>query len=231
MSEAAPSQRVATSVPPDDEPSGLRARWAAAWSARGFRVQLVLTLAAAVAGLSAFSHFLAWVEQRPGAQLADPVLARYPARDVAAVTFAVIYGAILVALVVQLRRPWQLVGTLQSYLLLVGMRALLMWVTPLDAPEHLIVLRDPIVNAAVPGPALQRDLFFSGHTSTLTLLALWMPGARLRAALAVGAALCAVLLLVQHAHYTTDVLVAPLAAWAAYSIVLRANRSARTTRL
>ena len=53
-----------------------------------------------------------------------------------------------------------------------------MWATPLDPPPGMIVLEDPLVQlfggASRP---LTRDLFFSGHTSTMFLLFLAVPGA------------------------------------------------------
>ena len=213
--------------------------WRGALADRVFRVELVASAAAVGLGLALLARFLAWVELRPGAVLADPVLERYAGRDVAGVTFVLIYGGILFALSVLLRHPERLVRTLQSYLVLIGMRALLMSVTPLAPPEGAVPLHDPIVNCFVPGEDLTRDLMFSGHTSILVLLALCVGAGWPRAVLLVAATLVGGLMLVQKAHYTIDVLVAPLASWSAYSLVkgLRSAllggppRSARSTRL
>lgn len=217
---------------------GILARWRAALAAPRFRAEALLTALALVLGLTLLTRFLAWVEQRPGAVLADPILALYRGRDVAWPVFCIIYGGVLSALRILLRRPERLLLTLQAYVVMIGMRALLMYVTPLVPPEDQVTLRDPLVNAFVPGQDLTHDLFFSGHTSTLVLLSLAVGAGRARKLLILAAILVGALMLVQKAHYAVDVLVAPLAAWSAYSIVtgvraaLEARpRSARSTRL
>jgi membrane protein implicated in regulation of membrane protease activity len=60
---------------------------------------------------------------------------------------------------------------------------------------------------AAPSP-ITKDLFFSGHTATLLLLALAVPPGWHRRMLAVATFLIGSLVLVQHAHYTYDVLAA-----------------------
>ena len=59
-------------------------------------------------------------------------------------------------------------------------------------------------------------MFFSGHTATVTLLALAVRGRWWRWPLGLMAAAVAVLVLVQRVHYTYDVLAAPLFAMLAY---------------
>lgn len=191
---------------------------------RRFRIEALASLAVLALVLAGFARFVHWVEARPGAVLADPVLARIEPRQLDLPTFALIYGGILFALARLAMRPRRLVGTLQAYTLLVALRALAMAVTPLDPPLGLLPLHDPIVNGAVGAQDLQRDLFFSGHTSLLVLLACCVPGRRARWLLALAAAAVAALLVAQHVHYSADVLVAPLAAWTAYSIVFLTPR-------
>jgi membrane-associated phospholipid phosphatase len=90
----------------------------------------------------------------------------------------------------------------------------MMYTIPLEAPPGMIMLVDPVVRAFGDGPNWAKDLFFSGHTSTTFLCALSVRSRALRL-LCLGACLSvAVLILVQHAHYTIDVLVAPFVAFA-----------------
>jgi hypothetical protein len=135
-------------------------------------------------------------------------------------TFTLIYGGLVVAFVVLLRRPRLLLWGVQSYVLLVLLRILMMWLTPLAPPEGLVLLRDPLVESLGPARALTRDLFFSGHTSTLFLLALVLPRPW-RIPMFAAAAVVAALLVWQHAHYTIDVVVAPFVAFAASQLAAR----------
>jgi hypothetical protein len=178
----------------------------------------VLSLGGLVVVLVVMSRFLAWVELRPGVVLDDPILALVPSRDLSWLTFGLIYLGLLSGVGVLLRHPRRLVLGMQAYAVMVLLRMLVMSVTPLDPPIGIIPLRDPLVQSASSGEPLTRDLFFSGHTSTMFLLALLAPGRRSRIFFGVCTFLIAVLVLWQHVHYTVDVLVAPLFAY--FSLVL-----------
>jgi hypothetical protein len=197
----------------------LDATWRQAWADREFRVRLAVVPAVLVATLAALATFVKWVERRPGAVLPDPVLAVIPPRDVTWPVFALIYAGIVLAVLLLLRRPVRLLLGIQGYVAMAILRMIVMWATPLDPPPGMIVLEDPLVQilggAARP---LTRDLFFSGHTSTMFLLFLAVPGKAARAFFLACTAGVAFLVLVQHVHYTVDVLVAPAFAYAAWRI-------------
>lgn len=201
-------------------PGSIARAWTEATTARGFRVEAVLTLAGLVAVLTVMSHFLAWVELRPGVVLDDPLLALIPSRDLSWLTFGLIYLGLLSGVGVLLPHPRRLVMGMQAYAVMVLLRMLVMSVTPLDPPVGMIALRDPLVQSVSIGEPLTRDLFFSGHTSTMFLLALLAPSRATKAFFGVCTALVAVLVLWQHVHYTVDVLVAPLFAYLARELVL-----------
>ncbi|HUM10031.1 MAG TPA: phosphatase PAP2-related protein [Myxococcaceae bacterium] len=201
--------------------------WTDAWAAPRFRREVVLTAVAFIGVLNAMARFLNWVELRPGVVLPDPVLAAISPRDVTWVTFALVYAGILTTVVVLLPSPRRLLLGLQSYAVMVLLRMVVMSVTPLEAPPAMIPLQDPLVQVLGTGQTLTRDLFFSGHTSTLFLLTLMVPGRRLRAlflacTIAVGGCV-----LWQHVHYTVDVLVAPFFAFAARALAVRLHGRAR----
>ena len=195
--------------------------WAEAFRDRGFRLRLALTLPALVAALVLLAHFLDGVEARPGVVLPDPVLALLAPRDVTWLTFGLIYLGIFFGVARLSTEPRRLVVTLQAYVAMVLLRIVAMWVTPLEAPPGMIPLHDPLVRLFGPGKLLTKDLFFSGHTSTLFLLALAVPGRRSKALFLCCTAAVAVCVLWQHVHYTIDVLVAPLFAYASFRLALR----------
>lgn len=206
------------------------ASWRQAWADRGFRWRLFLTPPALVATLAALAALVKWVELRPGVVLADPVLALLAPRDVTWPIFTLIYAGILIAVSRLVRTPVRLLLGVQAYVVMALLRILVMWATPLDPPAGMIVLEDPLVQ--VFGGAsrpLTRDLFFSGHTSTLFLLFLAVPGRTVRAFFLACAAGVAFLVLVQHVHYAVDVLAAPPFAYAAWRIARKSWPAAGCT--
>lgn len=184
-------------------------------------VRWVLSLAGLVVALAVFSRVATGVENRQGVVLVDPVLDLLPSIDLTWPIFAIIYGGLLAALWILRRRPDRLLHLVRAYTLLLLVRCITLWVTPLDPPTDMIVLVDPVAGLG-PGGALTRDLFFSGHTATFMLLTLAMVGPWRRRIFALGTIVLAVMLLLQHVHYTIDVVVAPFVAvgcwWAIHSV-------------
>jgi hypothetical protein len=206
-----------TSPAPVDRAGEPAEGWRAAWARVAFRIELAATAGSLALTLAALSWFLAWVETRPDVVvLADPLLAAIPPRDFSMVTFGLIYGGIVLGLGTLATSPRRLLRALQAYVLLLLLRMLLMWLVPLEAPAGMVPLRDPVVESFGPARMLMRDLFFSGHASTLFLLALAARGRALRLLLLVATVLVAVLLVWQHVHYAVDVIVGPFVAKAAY---------------
>ena len=198
--------------------------WVEAWADRGFRARLLLTLPALVAVLALLARFLDFVEERPGAVLADPLLALLPPRDVTWMTFGLIYAGLVFGVARLQTEPRRLLEALQAYVVLVLLRIAAMWVVPLEAPPGMIPLHDPLVRLFGPGRLLTKDLFFSGHTSTLFLLALAVPGRRSKVLFLLCTALVAGGVLWQHVHYTIDVLAAPFFAYASYRLAVSARQ-------
>jgi hypothetical protein len=187
------------------------------------RMVALMTFAPLAILILVYGRFLTAVEARKGVRLADPLLSEIPSADLTWQIFLVLYVALLAAILTLAPRPLLLFRAIHCYVLLVLIRMAFMWVTPLDPPDGMIILADPVVEsfAGDGGVSLTRDLFFSGHTSILTMMALTARDRRMQWIFGVCAALIAVMVLVQHVHYTIDVLVAPLAAWTAVTLVDR----------
>ena len=193
--------------------------WKEAWSHASFRRHLVVTAPILILVLFVFSRFLEWVEARSGAILSDPVVAALPAVDFTWPIFIIIYAGLIYGLVTLSSHPVRLLLAIQSYLLLVCFRFVTMFVTPLDPPPGIIPLADPFVQFFGSGQVPTKDLFFSGHTSTLLLLAFASPRRLQRICFVLCAVTIGVLIVWQHVHYAIDVLVAPLVAYASYRAV------------
>jgi membrane-associated phospholipid phosphatase len=193
--------------------------WSKPWRSGRFRVEFFLTIAMTVVALATLANFLNWVETRPGVVYADPVLALFPAVDLTWFTFALIYVGLISGIAFLSRHPRAMLIAFQSYVLMVVIRISAMYVLPLAAPPMAIPLQDPTVQYLGTGKLLTQDLFFSGHTSTLFLLFLTAQGRGLRTAFLVCTVAVGICVLLQHVHWTVDVLVAPFIAYTCFRIV------------
>jgi hypothetical protein len=202
-----------------EEPEHYLGAWKAAWGNAAFRFQVFVSVPLLVVVLSLFSWFLEWVEVRPGVILQDPILAVVAPLDFSWPIFLLIYAGLVIGMVTLSAFPMQLVIAVQSYILMVCFRFAAMYLTPLDAPTGVIPLVDPIVQFFGTGGVLMKDLFFSGHTSTLLLLCLTATGRRLKAFFAFCTFAVGVMIVWQHAHYAVDVLVAPFISYTSYRLV------------
>ena len=207
--------------PASPPPAGARAPgWPAAWAAPGFRRRLSAVVLLLLGLLPVVPHFYHFVQARAGQPLPDPLLALLPVHDVSVPTFALIYGGIGATLVYLLPRPRLLLRALWGYFFLQVLRMATLWMLPLEPPAALILLHDPVMDRifAVTTQPIVRDLFFSGHTATMTLLALAGRGRTWRGALGLATVAVGLLVLVQRVHYSYDVLAAPFFGWLAYAL-------------
>ena len=197
--------------------------WDDAWKSPDFRLKMLIFLLIDAGILIAFPYFFHWIESRTGTHLSDPLIENIPAIDFSIPVFGIVWGAGLVLARRASLSPQVLLVFLAGYALLTLSRFLSITLLPLEAPQNLIPLVDPLTNYFYAGKYITKDLFFSGHTATATLLALAVRGPW-RKVLAAIALAVGILVLVQHVHYTYDVLAAPFFAWAAYWLAGRVSR-------
>jgi hypothetical protein len=191
---------------------------------REYRGRLLVVLPVLTGILLLVPRFLDLVEARAGVRLPDPILVKIPATDVTWLTFGIVYGGLVLAVAVMARHPRRLLLALQAYTLFVLFRMGLMAVTPLDPPSSIVPLVDPFVQWFGSGHVLTRDLFFSGHAGTLCLLAFVVPPRPWRPLyLGLTVAVAAAVVL-QHVHYSVDVLVAPFVAYGCVRLARRLDR-------
>jgi hypothetical protein len=199
--------------------------WREAWTSPAFRVHALATPVALAATLTLLGHVLPWVERRQGPVLADPVLAALPAHDTTWLIFALIYAGLIVAVARVVPRPRALVVGVQAYVAMLLLRMVAMALTPLGAPAGMIALRDPFAEFFTSTQLLTKDLFFSGHTATMFLLFLAVPGREVKALFLFCTVTVGGALLFQHVHYAIDVLAAPPFAYAAFRLASRLHRA------
>jgi hypothetical protein len=202
-----------------------RADWGAAWAVPAFRRALVAGITVAVVIAIALPRFFAWIEARPGSRMHDPVLAMLGPVDLSLPTFTILYATVAVVVFTVVRDPQRLLHGLYAYLLLLLLRMVAMAVLTLEPPPGIIPLVDPVTLVFYPGgtPFL-KDLFFSGHTATMTLLALLAPRGVMKWLAGIGTVAIGSFVLLQHVHWTVDVLAAVPAAWLAWFVAGRLVR-------
>lgn len=169
--------------------------------------------------LSILPFFFNNIEKRQGVQLNDWLLDQIPAHDMSAWIFAIIWGMGALALYRAASKPAMYVTCAWTYSFIIILRMITISLVKLNPPAGLIPLIDPLSGVFYGNVNITKDLFFSGHTATLVLLCMVLDKRSDKilgflAIIAVG-----FLLLVQHVHYTLDVIMAPIVVYPLYKLV------------
>jgi hypothetical protein len=186
----------------------IRSNWYSSFKQSAFKPLLFIGVALMFILLSLLPAFFSFIEGRQGYYLNDWLLNKIPAVNVSVPIFVCIWGSVALLIITIIKHPSLFLQFLYAYLLLLLVRYASIYFFPLEAPPELIVLRDPLSNSFYGTKFITKDLFFSGHTSTLFLMYFFQNSKPKRlltlfASLAVG-----VLVLLQHIHYTIDVIIA-----------------------
>jgi hypothetical protein len=114
--------------------------------------------------------------------------------------------------------PALLLLFLWGFIFLSVSRFICIYLVPLNPPEQLIALRDPITNLfyGKKHGFITKDLFYSGHTSTQFLMCLCFTKRSDKLLALISTILVGVLVLIQHVHYSIDVIVAPFLTYLVY---------------
>ena len=184
--------------------------WKQALGNKSFRLKLFIGLIFIAAALGCLPFFFQYIQQRQGYILNDFVLRNLKPHDVSIPIFTIIWGMVILFVVRSIQSPLVFITYLYSFAILCLVRMVTIKCVALEPPTGLIDLVDPISNMFYGKSFITKDLFFSGHTATQWLFFLcfrrkidkWLA---LFCTIAIG-----FLVLVQHVHYTIDVLAAPV---------------------
>jgi hypothetical protein len=166
-----------------------------------------------------FPKFFSFIQNKPGVLLDDMLLNALPTYDLSVPIFIIIYSLVFATLIIYFRNPEIILTVLATYCVVLFMRIVSIYLFTLEPPSGWITLQDPFVSLIAYGAGFAKDLFFSGHTATLVALILVEPKRGFRWIKMIGTLVVAIMLLVQHIHYTIDILAAPLFTYAAFRIV------------
>jgi len=134
-------------------------------------------------------------------------------------TFTIIYLSILQTFFSIVRKPQEILIALSTYLAVNLLRMVAMYALTFEPPADTILLVDPVTSHFYPSGGFAKDLFFSGHISTMTLMILLEKNRVLRIVKICGAVVVALFLVWQHVHYSLDILVAPFVTIGVYTSI------------
>jgi hypothetical protein len=194
--------------------------WSRAWQMPSYRWKLWTGLAIFAGILVLFPFFFRAIETRDGFTFHDVVLQWLQARNVSVAVFFLIWSCCLILLIRIPRDPMMLLVMLWAYNAVTLIRMACIALISLNPPEGLIPLADPITNQFYGEHYITHDLFFSGHTTTVFLIFLCLKKKTDRLYALFSSVILGVLLLVQHVHYTVDVLAAPFFTYAVFRLTL-----------
>jgi hypothetical protein len=180
--------------------------WQAAWKSPVFRRKFIAGTVSLLVLLATFPPFFQLIEQHRGPVLHDWLLEQLPPYDVSLAIFGVIWAMALLLLIRARRSPAVFMMFVYGYVIISISRMISINLVVLDPPIGLIPMVDPITNAFYGKVYITRDLFYSGHTSTIFLIFMCLRNRWDRLAGFIGSLIVGGLLLVQHVHYSIDVL-------------------------
>jgi len=184
-------------------------RWVEAWRSKPFKHKLLGGVILMCVILSCFPLFFHHIENREGLVLNDFFLNLLPTYNVSVPIFTIIWAMGLLTLIRCIQQPQICLLFLWSFIFLSISRIITISLIPLNPPAELIELKDPLTNTFYGSKFITKDLFYSGHTATQFLMFLCLQKKTDKLLTLVSTLFIGVLVLVQHVHYTLDVIAAP----------------------
>jgi hypothetical protein len=193
--------------------------WRSALRIPAFRNHAIFWLAIMITLGCVIPPFFDYLQNRPGCVvLYDPLLVMIPSMDLSIPIFVMIYGTLFYILLMALRNPTVFSTYIASYSVMMAIRIVMLWLTPFEQPDGLVPLTDPISFQLYGNKVVTHDLFFSGHTATSFLIFWTLTGRKERLTMLVLTICLAIMLLIQHIHYSIDVAVAFPVSYTAYKL-------------
>lgn len=182
--------------------------WQFAWQQKYFKQQIIIGFIILLIVLAFFPFFFNYIEKKEGTLLNDFVLDFIPSYNLSIAIFTTIWSMGLLLVIRCVQQPKILLLFLWGFILLSISRFISISLLPLQPPNGLIELKDPLSNSFYGTKFITKDLFYSGHTATQYLMFLclqkkWDKIITLASTLAIG-----IMVLIQHVHYTIDVVFA-----------------------
>jgi hypothetical protein len=148
----------------------LKDNWTVIWNSHYRHYQMIIGTVIMLAIIFILPFFFAHIEKRNGAVLNDWLLARIPAHNVSVLIFAIIWGMILLIVIRAINNPSIYITYCWTLIFVYIVRFVTISVVALDPPPGMVPLVDPLSSVFYGNATITKDLFFSGHTTTMVLI-------------------------------------------------------------
>jgi hypothetical protein len=182
--------------------------WSEAWASSLFRKKVIIGVFLFASILLLLPNFFSKIEARSGVVLNDWLLQSLPSMDFSVAIFILVWATSLLILARCIQQPAIFLMTLYFLIIITLFRIITISIIPLDPPNGLIILKDPITSLSYGGSSvfITKDLFFSGHTANLFMFYLCLQKKIDKLFALSTTLLVGLLVLVQHIHYSIDVI-------------------------
>jgi len=204
----------------DTTTTSIKENWKEIWNNPFKKQRLIIGTIVWLGVILLLPLFFSFIEKRKGVVLNDWVLAHIPAYNMSVLIFAIIWGMILLILIRAINNPSIYINYCWTFIFICIARIITISLVPLAPPNGFINLSDPLTGVFYGNLVITKDLFFSGHTSTLMLIFLCLERKTDKILALIAVFAVAILLLVQHVHYTIDILAAPIIVYSLYRVTI-----------
>lgn len=183
-------------------------RWILSFRAPLFKQKMLLGWAILLCLTPIFPIFYQHIESREGVLYNDWLLQLIPSVDVSIPIFMITWGMAAFTLIRVVQNPNLLLTLLYGVIVVNVSRFITISLVPLNPPVGIIDIWDPITDMFYGAKYVTKDLFYSGHTATQFLFFLVLQKKADKSLAMLTSLTMGMLVLVQHVHYTVDVIFA-----------------------
>ncbi|SKB42616.1 phosphatase PAP2-related protein [Daejeonella lutea] len=195
---------------PIQEQTAVVSLWKNNWQSTDYRRKLISGLIIISLILITLPFFYQAIEQRNGIKFNDYLLQWLPAYDLSLFIFVTIWSMALLTFHRFKQDPQIFLTFLWGFILINLSRFVSIGLVPLNAPDSLVAIHDPISNYFYGPKFITKDLFFSGHTAAMFLMFLCLKKRSDKILTFIATIVIGIAVLIQHVHYTMDVFMAPI---------------------
>jgi membrane-associated phospholipid phosphatase len=194
--------------------------WKSLENKKKYSILLLVSILTLLSGLLITVQYVPRFETREGFVPYDPFMDFLPARDVSTMVFFVLYAAVFGSFIWLMKHPRTLALYILSFGIMYWIRTLCITLVAFNEPANLIPLADPFIEMlGIYQAFVKRDLFFSGHFASVYLGYLAMSRVTKWSWLwLVGCVLIGIGVMVQHIHFSYDIIGAIVFSWLSVKI-------------